>query len=160
MVGVSSHHRTEETRVMIAADLGSDRAAAGRDEALDPVVRRYRALFAVLDWSVVPERDAQRRWPGHSPHPRAAYIKALLVKLCERQASITDLRRYLVEHPRLVQELGFRAVAAPAEPGGFDVERTVPCARWLRHQQQHLDQGLLHALLAATVAALEREIPG
>ena len=145
---------------MITADLGLDRAATGLAEPVDPVVRRYRALFALLDWSVVPERDPGRRWPGQPPHPRASYIKALLVKLCERQAYITELRRYLVEHPGLVQELGFRQVAAPAEPWGFDVERTVPCARWLRHQQQHVDQGLLRALLAATVAALRCEIPG
>jgi hypothetical protein len=145
---------------MIAADLGLGRAATGPDEALDPVVGRYRALFGVLDWSVVPERDVGRRWPGRVPHPRTAYIKALLVKLCERQAYVTDLRSYLVEHPALVQEIGFRPVVASTEPCGFDVERTVPCARWLRHQQQHVDRELLQALLAATVAALQGEIPG
>lgn len=145
---------------MIAASLGLDRSATGLVEALDPVVRRYRALFAVLDWSVVSERDARRRWPGRVPHPRAAYIKALLVKLCEGQPYVTDLRRYLVEHPALVLELGFRPVLAPTQPLGIDIERTVPCARWLRHQQQHLDQRLLRALLAATVSALQREIPG
>lgn len=114
---------------MIAAGQALDRAASGAVEAIDPVVRRYRALFAVLDGGVVPERDAGRRWPGRPPHLRAAYLKALLVKLCERQTYITDLRRYLVEHPGLGQEFGFRPVAAPAEPCRFDVERTVPCAQ-------------------------------
>lgn len=145
---------------MITAGLGLGRSAVGPVESLDPVVRRYRALFTALDWSVVPERDAHRRWPGRVPHPRAAYIKALLVKLCEGQMYVTGLRRYLVEHPALVLELGFRPVPAPTRPLGIDVERTVPCARWLRYQQQHLDQDLLRALLAATVAALQREIPG
>ena len=126
----------------------------------DPVVHRYRTFFGVLDWSQVPERDSGRRWPGRAPHPRSAYIKALLVKLCEGKAYITDLRRYLVEHPALVVELGFRPIPAPGEAVGFDVERTVPSARWLRHQQQHLDHELLRALLAATVAALQVEIPG
>jgi hypothetical protein len=89
-----------------------------------------------------------------------AYIKALLVKLCEQKAYITDLRHYLVEHPGLVLEVGFRPVEAPEQACGFDVERTVPCARWLRHQQQHLDHGMLRVLLAATVPALQEEIPG
>lgn len=145
---------------MIAAGSEEGRSATGPAASLDPVARRYRALFAMLDWSAVPERDARRRWPGRVPHPRTAYIKALLVKLCEQKAYVTDLRRFLVEHPALVLELGFRPVAAPAEPFGFDVERTVPCARWLRHQQQRLDHGLLRALLAATVPTLRAEIPG
>ncbi len=94
------------------------------------------------------------------PHPRTAYIKALVVKVCEGKAYITDLRRYLVEHPALVLELGFHPVPEPGTPLGFDVERTVPCARWLRHQQRHLDHGLLQTLLAATVPALQAEIAG
>lgn len=81
------------------------------------------------------------------------------MKLCEQKAYVTDLRRYLVEHPALVVELGFRSVAAPAEPLGIDVERTVPCARWLRRQQQPLDHAVLRALLADTVRALQAEIP-
>jgi hypothetical protein len=127
--------------------------------ACDPVTQRYRAFFGLLDWGQVAERDERRCWPGREPHPQAAYIKALLVKLCEQKAYITDLRRYLVEHPALVLELGFRPVPASGEPWGFDVERTVPGARWLRHQQQHLEHGVLQALLAATVLALRVEIP-
>ena len=30
----------------------------------DPVVQRYRAFFADLDWSVIVERDPTRPWPG------------------------------------------------------------------------------------------------
>lgn len=136
-------------------------AQGGAPEArLDPVVERYRAFFGLLDWGRVPERDPGRRWPGQAPHPRAAYLKALLVKLCEQEAYVTDLRRYLVEHPALVLELGFRPVPSASAPWGFDVERTVPCDRWLRHQQQHLDATVLRALLAGTVQALQAEIPG
>src|SRR4051812_9631649 len=110
---------------MIAATAEPSRASEAESAGDDPVVRRYRAFFALLDWSQVPERDEGRGWPGWPPHPRAAYIKALLVKLCEQKAYITDLRRYLVEHPALVLALGFRPVAAPEQPSGFDVERTV-----------------------------------
>jgi hypothetical protein len=56
--------------------------------------------------------------------------------------------------------LGFRPVVDPAQPLGFDVERTMPGARWLRHQQQTLDPAVLGALVAATVRTLQAEIPG
>lgn len=146
--------------MMIPGSVVLDGAPDETALAVDPVVRRYRELFGRLDWSEVPERDEGRAWPGWPPHPRAAYIKALLVKVCEQKAYITDLRRYLVEHPALVLELGFRPVSAPEQPAGFDVERTVPTARWLRHQQQHLDHRLLQAVLGATVQALQAEVPG
>jgi len=126
----------------------------------DPVVQRYRRLFALFDWSVVPPRSANRAWPGPQPHPQTAYIKVLLVKLCEGYSCITQLRRFLVEHPLLVLELGFLPVLDESQPYGFDVARTVPGDRWLRHQQQTLDPALLHDLLAATVHALVAEIPG
>lgn len=145
---------------MIPEPAGPDQPRWRGALADDPVVRRYRALFALLDWRQVPERDPRRPWPGSPPHPRAAYVKALLVKLCEQKAYVTDLRRFLVEHPLLVLELGFRPVPASTQPFGFDVERTVPGARWLRHQQQHLEHGVLRALLRATAQALQVEIPG
>jgi hypothetical protein len=126
----------------------------------DPVVARYRAFFALLDWSVVPARDPTQPWPGPVPHPPTAYVKALLIKLCEHKEYITHVRTFLVEHPLLVLEIGFRPVADPAQPEGFDVAHTVPCARWLRHWQQHLDNTLLQALLRPTVRALQAEIPG
>jgi hypothetical protein len=144
---------------MIRARAGSGELSE-REVGADPIIQRYRTFFALLDWSQVQERDADRRWPGRVPHPRTTYVKALLVKLCEQKAYITDLRRFLVEHPALVLELGFHPVPASSESGRFDVERTVPCARWLRYQQQHLDHGMLQALLAATVSALQDEIPG
>jgi hypothetical protein len=126
----------------------------------DPVVQRYRAFFALFEWSHLPERDETRVWPGPRPHPRAAIVRAFLVKLCEGKAYVSHLRRFLVEHPLLVIELGFHLVLDTRQPYGFDVERTVPGERWLRHLQQHLDQRWLQALLHATVTALQAEIPG
>lgn len=131
--------------------------ATARDA--DPVVQRYRRLFAHVDWSVVPERDPSRPWPGSPPHPTSAYIKALLVKLGEGTPSITGLRRFLLEHPLLVLELGFRPVRDPTQPYGVDVARTVPGERWLRHQQQTVDHGVLQALLERTVGALTGAFP-
>ena len=126
----------------------------------DRLVQRYRAFFSYLDWRVIPERAATRPWPGPLPHPMRASVKALLIKLCEHKAYVTHLRLFLVEHPLLVLEVGFRPVLDAAQPYGFDVERTVPCDRWLRHWQQHLDNTLLRALLRGTVHALQGEIPG
>jgi len=128
--------------------------------ATDALCQRVRTLFELLDWSVVPESAPDLHHRGHRPHSERAYLKALLLKLSEQLTYCTTLRRYLVEHPLLVLELGFTPVRDPQAPYGFDVERTVPSARWLRYKQQSLDPCLLSALLSATVQALLGEIPG
>lgn len=125
----------------------------------DELLQRYRDFFALLEWEQVPERPTSRPWPGPVPHPRAAYVKALLVKLCEGKTFVTDLRRYLVEHPLLVLVLGFRPVPDPTALFGFDVEQTVPSAGWLREQLRTLDETVLRNVLHGTVHALQREIP-
>ncbi len=126
----------------------------------DPVVQRYRAFLTLFDWSVVPEPAVKPSQPGKRPHPQSAYIKALLLKRNEEFTHCTQLRRYLLEHPLLVLELGFRPVLDVREPYGFDVRRTVPTARWFREQQRVLEQSVLQALLAASVQELCKEIPG
>jgi hypothetical protein len=126
----------------------------------DPVVQRSRAFFALFEWHVVPEPPIDPSQPGKRPHPQRAYIKALLLKVEEDLTTCTRLRRFLVEHPRLLLELGFRPVLDVSQPSGFDVERTVPSARWLREKQRSLEQPVLQALLLETVQALREEIPG
>ena len=126
----------------------------------DPVVQRYREFFALFDWSVVPEPVIDPSRPGKRPHPETAYLKALLIKLCEGYDSCTTLRQYLVEHPLLVMELGFRPALNCQQPYGFDVGKTVPTARWLREKQRLLSQVVLQDLLAATVRDLREEVPG
>lgn len=126
----------------------------------DPVVSRYRALFACLDFRVIPEPVFDVSRPGRRSHPESAYVKALLIKVCEHFDSCTQLRRFLLEHPLLVLELGFRAKWTPNGPYGLDVERMVPCDRWLRHKQQTMDPVMLHALFVSSVHALQAAIPG
>jgi len=92
-------------------------------------VQRYHALFALLDWCVVPDPSPSPSRPGKRPHPPSAFIKALLIKLTEDYANCTQLRRFLVERPLLILKLGFRPVLNVEQPYGFDVERTVPSAR-------------------------------
>jgi hypothetical protein len=126
----------------------------------DPVVQRYRAFFALLDWQQVFPASPGSSKAGKPPHPPTAYVKALLVKLCEHHDYITQLRRYLLEHPLLVLELGFHPILDRNKPYGFDVERTLPCDRWLRYQQQTFHHGLLQDLFHATIHALQNEIAG
>ena len=54
---------------MIAASSALDQRALALLRERDPLVQRYRAFFAHLDWAVVPERDATRAWPGPPPQP-------------------------------------------------------------------------------------------
>jgi hypothetical protein len=126
----------------------------------DPLVQHSRAFFALFEWRVVPEPPLDPSQPGKRPHPQRAYIKALLLKVEEDLTTCTRLRRFLLEHPLLVLELGFRPILDVEQPYGFDVERTVPSARWLREKQRTLEQPVLQALLVETVQALREEIPG
>ncbi len=128
--------------------------------ACDPLCQRVWALFALLDWSLVPEPTPDPHRRGPHAHPTRAYLQALLLKLSEQLVYCTTLRRYLIEHPLLVLVLGFTPVPDASQPYGFDVERTVPSDSWFRTKQRTLDAALLAQLLAATVHALRDEIPG
>jgi hypothetical protein len=71
---------------MIRASAGFDQRTLAAVLDRDAVVQHYRSFFALLDWTHIPERALERPWPGGRPHPEAAYVKALLVKLCEQKA--------------------------------------------------------------------------
>src|SRR2546430_2713938 len=135
---------------IIPTSLVFDQQTLAQMVEYDPVVQYYREFFALLDWSVVPEPPLDPSRPGQRPHPQTAYIKALLIKICEKLDHASDLRLYLLRHPLLVLEIGFRPRLNVTEPYGFEVERTVPTDRWLREKQRRLDRGVLQALLAAT----------
>ena len=126
----------------------------------DPVVQDYRAFFALLDWSLVEQWQARRSPRGRPAHPESAYLKAFLVRIREGLLFTSQLRRFLLKHPLLVIELGFRLELAPEAPYGFLPEQTLPCEQWLREKLRTLDQALLQQLLHATVTALQAEIPG
>jgi hypothetical protein len=126
----------------------------------DAIVQRYRALFALIDWQVLPDPVPDPCRPGRRPHPESAYIKALFIKINEGYEYCSQLRTFLVEHPLLVLELGFRPVLNRDLPYGFDVQRTVPSERWLREKQRTLDHCHLQDLFHATVHALQEAIPG
>src|SRR5689334_18894330 len=104
----------------------------------DPLVQRYRAFFALLDWTQVPERATCAPWPGPTPHPVAAYIKSLLVTLCEQHEYCTHLRLFTLEHPLFTLELAFRPVLDSTHLYGFDLDTNVHGAHWRRHKQRPL----------------------
>src|SRR6185312_11317068 len=127
----------------------------------DPLVADYRQFFALFDWSVVDHWQTQQSvYCGSHGHPLCAYLKAFLIRIKEGLSYSTRLRDFLLKHPLLVVELGFELHLDPAAPYGFDVDQTLPTRYWLGEKLRQLDHGLLSDLLAATVQALQQEIPG
>ena len=82
----------------------------------DPVVADYRAFFALLDWSLVEQWQAQHSARGRPAHPESAYLKAFLVRIREGLSYTSQLRRFLLKHPLLVIELGFHLELDPKPP--------------------------------------------
>jgi hypothetical protein len=124
----------------------------------DPVVQRYRARFALFEWSAID--PLRKRGPGHPAHPKSAYLKAALVRTTEYLLTTPRWRAYLLDHPLLVLELGFRPHLDFTQPYGFDVAKTVPCVRHLNNILRSLDPRLLANLFEQSVQALQAEIPG
>lgn len=127
--------------------------------AADALVQRYHRLFALLDWSPLDEL-ASLGGPGRPAHPKSAFAKAFLVRVWEKKTSMPALRAFLLEHPRLLLELGFRPTLDVQHPYGFDVQHTLPTVRWLNEQLRTFDPRLLADLFQQTVQALQQEIPG
>ena len=90
----------------------------------DAIVQRYRRMFALIDWQVLPACVPDRSRPGKRPHPESAYIKALLIKIQQGFEYCSQLRSFLVDHPLLVLELGFRPVLNAELPYGFALARS------------------------------------
>jgi hypothetical protein len=145
---------------MIPASSCFDQSTIAALLELDPVVADARAFFSLLDWSIVDRWEAEQSSRGRPSHPEAAYLKAFLLRVRQRFQYTTQLYTFLIEHPLLVMELGFHLVLDPTHPYGFDVQRSLPGCYWLNQKLRRLDRGLLTALLAGTVQALQDDIPG
>ena len=145
---------------MIPASALFDQSTMAALLAYDPLVQDYRAFFALFDWSLVHDWQAHRSSRGRPPHPESAYLKAFLIRMREGMIYTRQLRRFLLNHPLLVIELGFHLELDSTTPYGFDAEQTLPCEQWLREKLRTFDRALLQALLATTVSALQAEIPG
>src|SRR5947199_3952680 len=136
-----------------------DQSTLGKLIDADPVVQRYRTLFALFDWTAL-QPVARPSGPGRPAHPPSAYVKALLVRIAEHLSSTPRWRAYLLDHPLLVLELGFRPHLDLGMIYSFRVESTVPCVRHLNTVLRSLDGQVLSGLLTQTIHALQAEIPG
>src|SRR5712692_3731307 len=135
-----------------------DQSTLQRMRDADPVVQRYRAHLALFDWSDID--PPKPRAPGRPGHPSSAYLKAALVRINEQLASTPRWRAYLLDHPLLVLELGFRPHIDLRQPYGFHVAKTVPSVRHLNNIVRSMDPRLLANLFEQSVQALQQEIPG
>jgi hypothetical protein len=111
-----------------------------------------------VEWTFLAEREEGLR-PGRLLHPLRAYVQALWVMVEEYFRYVSQLRRYLSEHPAVVWLLGFRLHPHPTHPDGFDLERSLPSERHLRRMFADLPPTALRQLLEQTVRQAVSDIP-
>jgi hypothetical protein len=154
------HTLKKESHGLIPTSTLFDQSVIAAQIDHDPLIQDSRAFFALLDWLVVEQWEAERSSRGRPAHPESAYLKAFLIRIREGMISTTQLRHFLLHHPLLVIELGFRLVLDPSQPYGFDAEQTLPGEYWFREKLRGFDPSVLQALLHSTVRAFQDEIPG
>lgn len=112
----------------------------------------------LLAWETVAQ-PATRQWFGKEPVPSVAYIGAFLVKIDQKLASISHLRRFLVQHPALVWALGFPLHGHTSTRHGFDPDLCLPSRQQFSRVLRELDNASLQALLSAQVAQFQSLLP-
>jgi hypothetical protein len=121
-------------------------------------VHAYRLLSAI-DWAALPERNLSRNY-GQPTVPYAAYVAAYLVKIDQRLVYMSDLRRFLVEHPALCWLLGFPIPACIGCPSSTQVDACLPTQRHLTRMLHQIPNAYLQALLDQSVSLLRTEMLG
>jgi hypothetical protein len=148
-------HRAISSQRKGALALGLDRPAIllprfVRRSAL--AVHAYR-LLSPIDWAALPERNLSRNY-GQSTVPYASFVAACLVKIDQRLVYISDLRRFLVEHPALCWLLGFPMPTCIGCPSSAQVDACLPTQRHLTRMLHQIPNAYLQALLDQTVSLL------
>jgi len=138
--------------------LAQDPAALPRFVRESPVAMRYLNLLGPLAWHRFPERGLQTTW-GAPTLPYAPFVAACLVKLDQQFTYMSQLRRYLVDHPALVWVLGFPLVPSRSYPWGFDAEASLPTQRHLARLLGRIPNDSLQFLLDETVRLIQAEFP-
>jgi len=118
---------------------------------------RYLRLLGALQWSRFNERDMTTPWT-HAPVSFAACAAACLIKLDMGLVYMSQLRRFLVEHPALVWLLGFNLVPCATAPWGFDAETSLPTARHFTRLLRKMPNECLQFLLDESVRLLREEL--
>jgi hypothetical protein len=104
------------------------------------------AKFRLLAWEQMAQPIACQ-WFGKQPVPLVAYVAAFLVKVDQKLASTSHLRRFLVHHPALIWALGFPLYGRTSARHGFDAEISLPSRQQFSRVLRELDNGCLQALL-------------
>ena len=139
------------------------RQMAERPESLPAYVRqsvvamRYLEMLGVLDWDTVPERCLDRNW-GKAPVPYRSFIAACLVKIDQGFAFMSDLHRYLNEHPALAWMLGFNALSGKRSMWGAELHPALPTQRHFARMLRTMPNPVLQTLLDSTVSLLHAEL--
>jgi hypothetical protein len=122
-----------------------------------PVAIHAYRLLSPINWGALPERDLARNY-GQVAVPYTAYVAAYLVKLDQRLAYISDLRRFLVDHPALCWLCGFPIAAGLGGPSSAQADACLPTLRHLARLLRQISNVYLQALLDQTVALLGAEL--
>ncbi len=119
-------------------------------------VRIYR-LLSPIHWAALPERNLSRNY-GQPAVPYAAFVAAYLLKIDQRLTHMSDLRRFLVEHPALCWLFGFPMPASLGCPSSHQANACLPTQRHLARLLRRISNAYLQALLDQTVSLLRAEL--
>ena len=119
-------------------------------------VRIYR-LLSLIDWAALPERNLSRSY-GQLAVPYAAFVAAYLVKIDQRLVYMSDLRRFLVDHPALCWLLGFPMSVRRGGPSSAQTDACLTTQRHLARLLRQISNTYLQALLDQTVSLLHAEL--
>lgn len=122
----------------------------------DAVAMRYHRLLHPINWAAFPERDLEADYP-QAATPYAPFAAACLVKLEENKTYMSDLRKYLVEHPLLTWLLGF-PLPKGHDSSGADVDTALPVARSFTRLLRKMPNTCLQFLLDETVHHLRSDL--
>ena len=122
------------------------------------VAMRYLRFLGPLDWDRFPSR-ALKRQPMIEPLPYAPFVAACLVKVDQQISYMSQLRKYLLDHPALTWVLGFPLLASSAYTWGFDVDACLPTHRHFTRMMRTIPNEALQFLLDSTVTLLQNALP-
>lgn len=123
-----------------------------------PTTMPLIAKFRLLDWEQMAQ-PLSCQWFGKQPVPLTAYVGAFLVKVDQKLASTSHLRRFLVQHPALVWALGFPLYGRTPTRHGFDADLSLPSRQQFSRVLRELDNACLQVLLTDQVRRLQLLLP-
>lgn len=112
-------------------------------------------FLSSMGWETLPP-PATRHKAGREPVRPAAYVGSFLVKLYMKLPNLSQLHRFLINHPGLVWGLGFPLHIDREAKVGFCVEKSLPSRRQFSHVLGHLPNEVLQKMLSCQVAVLQR----